>query len=91
MNVIDVVAGIGRTPLLLLVLRRVGLRNRRTGPVRCAIPGLRESRSRDHRHKRHGREQFHHRIISWVDLRLIARNIELSLRNNFAMHEILIG
>jgi hypothetical protein len=70
MNVIDVVGWIGRTPLLLLILRRAGLRNRRTSPMRRTIPGLRKNRSCDHSHKRHSREQFLHGIVSWVDLGL---------------------
>jgi hypothetical protein len=73
MNVIDIVGRIGRAPLLL-ILRRVGLRNRRrTSPMRRTIPGLRESWSCDHSRKRHSREQFLHRIVSWFDLRFAAR------------------
>jgi hypothetical protein len=89
-NVIHVVGPIGRTPLLILILRRVGLRSHWASPVRRTIPRLREDRSCDHSHKRYGREQFLHRIVSWVDLECVARKTELSLWNNFATHEILI-
>jgi hypothetical protein len=88
-NVIDIVGAIARVPLLL-ILRRGGLRSRRTIPMRRAIPRLSESGSCNHSHKRHGREQFLHCIVSWFDLAVAAREIELSLWNNFSIHEMLI-
>src|SRR5262245_39460147 len=88
MDVVHVVGRIDRTPLLILL---VGLlRDGVPSPMRRPITRLRESRSCDHSHKRHSREQLHHRIISWLDLRHCRPQNELSLWNIFSMHEVLI-